>query len=327
MAERKSLLNSVSGAVGAVALVLAMTGESKADVALGYAEMVISDFIVVDGGGTRYDLADFQAPVAITNTTTAEAELNGVSSSPPSSPTDVSLACVGNCAGIGQNVYAEIPNGNTFSRADARLTGAIITGTPAGNAAAVAEHVAETRLNTSGEGNAGAEISNNSTFEFVAGFSDTMTFEFDADILMRAQLDTEATPTGPTGGAIRFTIVLREVNDDGTTTTIFNWAPDGSAATGLGVFSETDPFALTDSISANLPGDDFTNSNSDFFSATTQTLVAGQRYQLEIQSEVSSDAAAEVPEPATLALMAGGLIFLAFLGLRSRRQSHTGSSL
>jgi len=118
--------------------------------AVGYATLDISNFkLFSQSTNTQLDVSNFSG-IIIGNTTSASANLGpgpGVTSQDPTNgPSDVALQCIGAC-GMGQNNFALQPafGSGTFARGDARLQGALITGTATSGANGVrAQGVAET---------------------------------------------------------------------------------------------------------------------------------------------------------------------------------------
>ena len=164
------------------------------------------NFTISNSGGTQYDLSDF-ASINIGNSGSDTASLNGAA---PASNTHRPSS--GQCpapAGVPRRglprrkyfyspqVALTTPNpvvpipGIHFARGDMDLTGAIISGTPAGTPANSSQ-VSEIELNQTGDGNGSTTAGTGTQFMFQLASADSMTFNAIASGLTQAALAADA---------------------------------------------------------------------------------------------------------------------------------------
>ena len=313
-AFRKRLL----AVVAAATVGLGTIGSAHAD-AFASAVLDINNFRLLHASGAAYATADFRTLTG-TNDAHATASLNGVfaadsRSLPILSGTqpDVPQQCVGApCPPIGENNFtpfaAPPPVPGNFGYADQRLVGSSITinGTPAG---ARAQTRAQASTNTNMQTASGdSDVGSSTTFQFTLGESDTMTVSFDATPYAAAFISEEAGPTSNANARMSWAINIVDLT---TGASVFQFAP--ADINGRAIVSRTDG-------DTGLPQ---YNRDMETFSflATTPLLNAGTMYQITVQQSTLANALQqeEVPEPATLAIVAAGLLSMS-LTLR-RRQS------
>ena len=294
----KTILNGLLVGVAAGAFTAGFASSANAG-ALSYSTLAISNFQIFDSGGTQYSVGDFDV-LEVGNFTKAEAALNGTGVI-GSNPMDVNLQCVGpSCAGIGENNFAQqpLPLGQ-FSRADAQLIGAGISGVPNTPNSVTTTTVAEIQLNQESEATSGSNTGTGTRFSFSLANDDTLTFDFNADATLRAMLEQD--------DVIAFAGVAWSLSIlDAAGSSVFEFAPTGA---GPGA-----PCSLNTSISTLDDDDGLVQFGcSGNFTTTTPVLSAGQNYTLSINHE--SSARGEVafgppqgPEPAAAALLGLGLL-------------------
>ncbi|MFV8835504.1 EDSAP-1 family PEP-CTERM protein [Aquisalimonas sp. APHAB1-3] len=308
--------------VTALALGVGGIGAAHAS-AMTYSQLSIFGFQVFKSDGTtQWDVSDFDN-LAVGNSGSTSASLNSIpgsdgdSISPTSGPVDPAQACQGaDCGGIPQNTFEQQPSGQHFSRGDARLEGALITGLE-GPSEVTADTVSEIQLSRSDGGTASANLGTNTEFRFMLNeenSGEALDFQFSAVKLMEAMLGE---PEGSVFVDQTFRISIR---DEDAGQTIFAFSPDGSGARGI-----TGGQALTDECNLN---DEFGRTNnpgtsdatcSGNFRAVTNELMSGTNYSLNISHNAFTSASVQVPEPGTLALFGLGLLGVGAAGLRRRR--------
>lgn len=210
-------LSATAAALLALAAAMAMAPHAAKASALSYSYLSIDDFgaAISPSPGATISISN----LAIVSDLASH--LNGGNASDngssPSLPLDVGLQCVGNCVGIGENVWSQTGNLD-MSRADS-----LIDTSTSADAAAHFQQVSETNLSGPGSGSATTHNGVTAGFSFVVNGGDGATFDlsFVADKHMLAQLTS-------TPGAAQASTDLHILILDQGGNTVFDWTPNGS---------------------------------------------------------------------------------------------------
>lgn len=273
----------------------------------------ITDFRLLHSSGDAYGVGDF-SNLAGTNDAHATAQLNGVFANASDSRSiaaavapNVARQCVGACFPIGSDVYTPVaglpPVATTYGYADQKLVGSSIAvgATPAG-ASASTRADASAAVNAVASGN--SDVGTSTTFAFVLGASDTMTVAFTGNPYTRALVTAGAGPVSNANARLSWSLNIVNLS---TGASVLNYTPNALNA------------ASAVSATHGMPNDLVYAPGASAFTATTGLLTAGQTYQITIQHNSLANALQNVPEPASLAVMAAGLMGMAVV--RRRRSS------
>ncbi|WP_372742560.1 EDSAP-1 family PEP-CTERM protein [Neptunomonas sp.] len=307
-------------AVAAATLTVGMVGTASAG-AKAFSYMQITGLQIFNGNGDQYDAADFDLlDISDSSSTSAITSVNGAALNNTLDATagggnlDDNVSCVGTgCAGFGEDNYVQQASpaaGTSFARSDTQLLGAVIT--DIGNGilvnSATADALAEGQTNVTDAGTATSKVGTATDFSFSLLGDDTITFEFDATAIMEVLLHQDEFDTF---ASIDFSITIRDLGLDASADPVFTFSP-GALNTSIAQLVEGGPKVYT------LPG-----GNPQPFSATTGLLSGASNYQLTIAQGAFIDFDAQkVPEPASLALFALGL-----LGVSAARLSRKNKKL
>jgi hypothetical protein len=319
MSLKKDLRKFLLGAVAIVPFFGLASTQAQAEV-LADALLVIDNFIFHDGTGSAYSFTEIDIQTAANFANTGGGGLDSVGlgggdlgqngsntiNPPGDNNGDVNLTAIfeGTLpAGHGDDSYTPFPNPPTthYAYADADVNGVGID-TPAGPAGVTAQTQASAGLISPDSGDANANTGLNATFDFIAGVDGELHVSFDFDALARTFVD----PDDILANAL-------------ATTSWFLRIRDVTAGTLALLYIPTELQLLAGSDQVNDGTDETISSGSLSFFIID--LIAGNRYSIQIQHEVSADAFLQVPEPGTVLLVGGGLIFLAGFGyVQGRRR-------
>jgi len=286
--------------VTAAAVTLAFSAAGSAQ-AHAYADSIlnINNLRFLNSGGTQFAASDFSTLV-VNNSRTATGTAIGYV--PETVVSFNGPACAGVCPAIpfaprfAPGPVPPIPF-NTFGYGDTSLTGSAIESGGANASTRAAASAAPGQ--TLGSGNTGTT----SSFIFALGEADSMTVAFDADAYTVAHVPLGTTASSSASARLTWSIQIIDL-DSGES--VLSFSP--TALNGDSNVSRTEV----------LPGTT-TYTYADFFEATSEILTAGTTYQLTINHSSFADATQEaVPEPATLAIIAGGLLSMSLVSRRRK---------
>lgn len=302
---RKGLL----AAAAAVTLGIGGMGSAYADT-YASAILTIDNFRLLRApGGPAFTVADFTTLTG-TNDAHATAQLNAGFSPAANSipilsglPLDLTQQCVGGCP-VGENNFtATPPFGGMFGHADQRLIGAAIdvNGTPAGLLAQTRADAATNANMNIASGN--SDVGTSTTFQFALGADSSMTIAFDFDAFTDAQVSPGSSPTANANARISWSLNIVDVS---TGLTVYTLAPDELNAQTLRSATDANPGVLPYTFASSILD-------------TTGVLTGGTIYQITIQhNTLANTLQQEVPEPATLAIIAAGLLSMSLISRRRK---------
>lgn len=243
-------------------------------------------------------------------------------------PFNIVQAFQGAVAAPAENTFSPVGDlGGNYARADSViLTSELSPGlppTPTGNRTR-AQNVAESWLKTNDTGFGDAGNSSVTTVNFQATAGQTVTFSFDADPYLQAQVDAGSAFASDASAEISVNFVI--TNSAGQQ--VFVWSPSGAGAGAItGGNATLDPFSLNETVTRDQSNTGLSTSDNALgsFSATSNALAADiYTIELRMRETVNTQlTTAAVPEPETLSLL--GLSMLCLGIVRKRRKFSVAS--
>lgn len=270
----------------------------------------IQNLQLLRADNTAFTAADFSTLTGTNDahaTATFNATINGDATSVPIPGTiNLNPQCAGPSCVPGALVPPHfLPTGviaGDFGYADQNLTGSIL----AGGATAQTRADAATITNFSvASGN--SDVGTSTTFQFALATDSSITFDFDAIAHTDAQVTAGSGATSNANARLSWSVNIVDV---GTGTVVYSFAPGELNALSLRSATDQNPGTIPYDFAGHFggPGD-----------ATASGLSAGTLYQLTIQHNTLANVLQEeVPEPATLAIVAAGLLSISLVGRRRK---------
>jgi PEP-CTERM motif-containing protein len=319
----KSLHKKFGVLVVAAAMAAGVAGNAQASI-LAQSVLEITNFRFLNPDGTPVNVGEFSS-LNFQDSSQIFASLNGTNkgntvNSSSFGTLDNPQQCVGNCGGFLENDYSHrnAPATINVARGDSLLNGAPILSGGAATFPADAHVVAEGQLSsTLGNGNVQANLGLTATVTFVANVSEMVTIAMSSNSHVIAAI--QAGDKGTARASDQWIIDIEQNNANGTSTQVFNWAPNGAPGGITGGVETLDQCNLQQTLSTQVPGVTAVYDCVGNHSAITGVLVAGQSYTLSLRHTDNADVT-RIPEPGTLLLLGLGLAGLGF-SVRRRKSA------
>lgn len=323
---KKSLLATAA----ALALGLGAMGSAQADT---YATSVlqIENFRLLKGvGGAEFTSGDFSV-LSGTNDAHVTAQLNALFNADagsvpvPGPGPSLGQVCAGACPGpvggftvptlpgppgVPAGTYAKtFPTASNYGSAAQTLDGTIID-TGAGpytgaDARTRADAGTTTNMNTA-SGN--SDVGTSTTFQFALEEDSQMTFDFYAIAYTDAAVSPGSSPTANANARLSWSVNIVDTTDGSI---VFSFAP--------GDLNQLSLRSATDDNPGTSPYEFYGHFGDAGDGSTAAGLLADRTYQLTIQHNTLANVLQqEVPEPATLAIIAAGLLSMSLVSRRRK---------
>jgi hypothetical protein len=318
---KKSLLATAA----ALALGVGAMGSAQADT---YATSVlqIENLRLLRGvGGEAYTSGDFRV-LSGTNDAHVTAQLNNLfdvdagSVPVPGPGPSLGQACVGSCPGtVGTFAVPTLPGPpgvpagtyaktfgttGTFGSATQTLDGSIIE--PGGADARTRADAATAANSNIASGN--SDVGTSTTFQFALEEASDITFDFYAIAFTDAAVSAGSGPTANANARLSWSVNIVDTTDGST---VFSFAP--------GALNQLSLRSATDDNPGTAPYEFYGHFGELGDLATATGLLADRTYQLTIQHNTLANVLQEeVPEPATLAIIAAGLLSMSLVSRRRK---------
>lgn len=306
MIKRGLLGTAVAMTVGIAAMGSAYASTSASSI------LTIENFRLLKSNGTAYTAADF-TNLSGTNDAHATALLNGVGPAPASNSTPITAPPVSltqRCAffcPVGEDNFTTKPPAagwpNTFGYADEQLTGSLLGA--GANARTRADAATNANFNVA-SGN--SDVGTSTTFQFSLNQAQSVTLDFLATAFTDAVVTGATAPTSNANARLSWSV---NIVDIGTGAVVYSFAPDALNAASLRSATDTNP---------GTGPYNFTHAFGAADVGTTANLLGNTRYQFTLQHNTLANVLQqeEVPEPATLAIVAAGLLSMSLVSRRRK---------
>jgi hypothetical protein len=313
---KKFVRNSLALATLAV-MATGFAGVAQAG-SLAYSNLNVLGLKFLDGNNDIFVNGTNITVLNFLNSTTNSADLDSVAGVDANTLFNTQVCQGSACGGVG-GFGEQAPIGTQhFTRAISDLSGTIIDGLGAGAAGATAQTVAETQLIKNDKGIANSNIQLNAGFDFTLTGAGVVGFTFDTTGGLHAMQNPENNvPPSNAQASVNLTITI--IDNDNNGDLVFSWSPDGKINNATLANDSADDANLNDTLPATFAGNNFTRNLGGAFSATSLgALTNGVSYSLAINHTSDVQAASDIPEPGSLALLGLGLLGL---GARKFRRS------
>lgn len=286
----------------------------------------VTNFRITDAQGNPLDITDFGGAIlqdsgTNTATLTGFAPVTNTLSIFGGGTMNILQSCVGAvCPGQDNFTHTTPPPvvGTQLARADSLLDGAPVTGIVGAPLGANARAVAEVLLTGNGIGGGDSDLNENTLFSFSLAQARTLRLSFDADLYLRTFLSADSKIGSSAAATSKLTFSLFDL---GTGANLFSWAPNGAAGGIIGGTELLDGANLNDSITALIPGANFSRDLPGSQSFLAETTLGAGNYQFIVSHVVGADGTQVIPEPGTMLLAGVGLLGVALSRRRAKKVS------